>query len=258
MTEAIVHTWFMVGRQTRNLLRQPIWIALLLIQPMIWLLLYGQLFKRVVELPGFGATSYVTFLAPGIVIMNAFFSAMWSGMSMIEDLDRDVIERFLATPVSRIALVLSQVVRSAITAVIQALVILVVALGLGVRVAAGAPGWLAVLGAAALVAAVFAGISHGIALIVRREESMIGIANFVGLPLLFLSSVLLARNLIPGWMRWGARFNPVDWGVRAAREAVLPGTSWATIGVYLALLLGLAAVTASFATWSFRAYQRTL
>ena len=55
------HTWFMVGRQARNLMREPIWIALLLIQPMIWLVLYGQLFKRVVHLGGFGTTSYVTF-----------------------------------------------------------------------------------------------------------------------------------------------------------------------------------------------------
>ena len=101
---AAQHTWFMIVRQTRNLMREPIWIALLLIQPMIWLLLYGQLFKRVVDIPSFGASSYIAFLAPGIVIMNAFFSAMWSGMATIEDLNRDVIERFLATPVSRLSL----------------------------------------------------------------------------------------------------------------------------------------------------------
>src|SRR5690242_21861464 len=84
-------------------MREPIWIALLLVQPMVWLLLYGQLFKRVTHLPGggFGTTSYIEFLAPAIVIMNAFFGATWSGMAMVSDLDRDVIPRFLATPVSR-------------------------------------------------------------------------------------------------------------------------------------------------------------
>ena len=88
----------MVVRQARNLMREPIWIVLLLVQPMVWLVLYGQLFKNVTRLGGFGTGSYVTFLAPAIVVMNAFFGATWSGMSMIDDLDRKVVERFLATP----------------------------------------------------------------------------------------------------------------------------------------------------------------
>ncbi len=255
---ALMHTWWMIGRQTRNLIRQPIWIALLLVQPMIWLLLYGQLFKRVIRIPELGADSYILVLAPGIVIMNAFFSAMWSGMAMIEDLDRDVIERFLATPVSRVALVLSQVVRAGIIAVIQAAVLLAIALALGATVHAGLAGWLAIFAASALVAAVFAGVSHGLALIVRKEESMIGLANFIGLPLLFLSAALIQESLMPSWMQWVARVNPVNWGVLAAREAVLPGTDWPRIGLYLVLLLGLSAVTAAFATWSFRAYRRAL
>src|SRR5205085_1321549 len=77
------HTWFMIVRQSRNLAREPIWIVMMIIQPMIWLLLYGQLFKNVTRLGGFGTGSYVTFLAPAIVVMNAFFGATWSGMSMI-------------------------------------------------------------------------------------------------------------------------------------------------------------------------------
>ena len=121
------HTWYMIMRQGRNLMREPIWIALLLIQPIIWLVLYGQLFKRVVHLGGFGTASYVTFLAPAIVVMNAFFGGTWSGMGMIFDLERKVVERFLATPASRLSLVLSQIVRAAITSGIQAIVILVIA-----------------------------------------------------------------------------------------------------------------------------------
>src|SRR5881398_3969164 len=136
------HTWYMIGRQTRNLLREPIWIAILLVQPMVWLILYGQLFKNVTKLGGFGTASYITFLAPAIVVMNAFFGATWSGMSMIYDLDHKIVERFLATPSSRLAIVLSQIVRSALTAAIQAVIILVVSLALGVRVHTGVLGWL--------------------------------------------------------------------------------------------------------------------
>ena len=87
---AAQHTWFMVGRQARNLMREPIWIVMMLIQPMIWLLLYGQLFKNVTRLGGFGTGSYIAFLAPAIVVMNAFFGATWSGMAMIADLEREV------------------------------------------------------------------------------------------------------------------------------------------------------------------------
>ena len=113
-------TGWMIVRQLRNLMREPIWIALMIIQPLIWLLLYGQLFSRVGALRG-GASSYIEFLTPGIVCMNAFFGGSWSGMAMISDLNRHVIDRFLAAPASRFAIVLSQVVRAGITAVIQAL-----------------------------------------------------------------------------------------------------------------------------------------
>ncbi len=252
------HTWFMVVRQARNLMREPIWIALLLIQPMIWLILYGQLFRRVVHLGGFGTTSYVTFLAPAIVIMNAFFGATWSGMGMIADLDRKVIERFLTTPVSRLSLVLSQIVRASLTAGIQAIVIMVVALALGVHVNEGALGWLVVIVASMLVTMPFAGISQGIALLTRRDATMIAVANFIGLPLLFLSTTLLAASQMPHWMQVTTRFNPVNWGVIAARGAVLPGTDWTSIGLHMTYLAALTVATTAFATWTFRAYQRTL
>lgn len=257
MIATVTHTWFMIGRQIRNLLRQPIWIAMLLIQPMVWLVLYGQLFSKVPQLRA-GAGSYVQFLAPGVVVMNAFFSATWSGMAMIEDLDRSVIDRFLATPVSRVSIVLSQIVRAGLTAIIQAAVILLVGLALGVRVHGGALGWLTVFAAAALLAAAFSGISHGLALILRREESMIGVANFVGLPLMFLSSILIAQRTMPHWMEVAARFNPVDWGVIAARNAVVVGGDWGSTGAHLGYLLAVTTATAAFATWALRRYQRSI
>jgi ABC-2 type transport system permease protein len=87
---------------------------------------------------------------------------------------------------------------------------------------------------------------------------MIAIANFIGLPLLFLSSTLLAQAQMPHWMRVLARFNPVNWGVEAARSVVLPGTDWGSVGWHLLYLVVLSAVTAGLATWTFRAYQRSL
>jgi len=141
---------------------------------------------------------------------------------------------------------------------VQATIILALGLALGARVESGFVGWIVVLLSAALVAACFAGLSHGVALLTRRHESMIAVSNFVALPLMFLSTILIAPELMPEWMRWAALVNPVNWGVVAAREAVQPGTDWAAVGIHLALLLAFASVTASFATLAFRAYRRTL
>jgi ABC-2 type transport system permease protein len=253
----VSHTWFMIGRQLRNLVRQPIWIVIMLIQPMIWLVLYGQLFSNVPTLRG-GAGSYVEFLAPGVIVMNAFFGSTWSGMSMIDDLNRSVISRFLTTPVSRLSIVLSQIVRAGIIATIQALVILVVGLALGVRVHGGPLGWLVVFLTAMLLACAFGGVSQGLALLLRREESMIGVANFVSLPLMFLSTILISRPTMPDWIRSVSRFNPVDWGAVAARNAVVYGGPWGTTFAHLGYLLALTVVTAAFATWALGRYQRTL
>src|SRR5918999_1070401 len=187
----------MPGRNVRNLLRQPIWIVTILTTPLVWLLLYSQLFRRVVELPGFDTASYVQFLAPGVVVMTSFFTGTWNGMSMINDLDRGVIERFLATPARRTALILGHVAQCALIAIVEAVIVLGVAYALGARIDAGLVGWIVVLGAAALVAASFAGISQGLALLTRREESMIAVANATALPLMFLSSILIAPELMP-------------------------------------------------------------
>jgi ABC-2 type transport system permease protein len=254
---ALVHTWFMVVRQARNLMREPIWIALLLIQPIIWLVLYGQLFSRVPALRG-GTSTYIEFLTPGIVCMNAFFGGSWAGMAMITDLDRHVVDRFLASAASRLSIVLSQVVRAGIIAIIQALILLGIGSALGVRVHAGFLGWLIVLAAAALLAMVFAGFSNAVALLVRKEASMIATANFISLPLMFLSSILITQSVMPRWMQTLSRYNPVNWGVHAARNMVVVGGSWGTTGIYLGLLVAAVAVTASFATWTFRSYQRSL
>jgi ABC-2 type transport system permease protein len=115
----------------RSLLRQPIWIFFMLVQPMFWLLLYSQLFRRITDLPRFGTHSYIDYLTPGIAVMTAFFSGSWAGMGTIEDLDRGIVERFLTTPARRSAIVTARIVQSGVVATIQALVVLLVGLMMG-------------------------------------------------------------------------------------------------------------------------------
>jgi ABC-2 type transport system permease protein len=149
------------------------------------------------------------------------------------------------------------VVRAGITAILQAVILLLVALALGVRVHGGVVGWVVILAASLLLAMVFAGFSNGVALLLRREASMIATANFVGLPLMFLSTILVAFTIMPGWIQAITRFNPVNWGVVAARNAVYD-TAWGQSLAHLGFLLAAAAATALFATWCFRAYQRSI
>ena len=119
-------------------------------------------------------------------------------------------------------------------------------------------GWIVVFAASFLLAAAFAGFSNGLALIFRKPESMIATANMVGLPLMFLSTILVAVSLMPGWMQAVSGFNPVSWGVHAARNATDYGGAWGVAGEYLVFLLAATAVTSLFATWCFRSYQRSI
>ena len=120
---------------------------------------------------------------------------------------------------------LSQVLRSGITSAIQGLIILVVCLFLGTT-NGGPLGWLLIVVAAVLVSAGFSGISQAVALLTRREATMIAVANFIGLPLMFFSAMLIDCDLIPVWMQWAARVNPVQWAVDAARTGAALARLW--------------------------------
>src|SRR5918995_4340074 len=152
---ALRHTGYMTATHLRQLWRQPWWIAVSLVQPVIWLLLFGALFESVADLPGFGSGSYIEFLAPGIVIMTAFFSAGWTGMGLLEDLDRGVTERLLVSPVSRPALLAGRVVQQTITMVIQSLIMVGIALLAGASFSNGVLGVAGLIGVAAVVSAPF-------------------------------------------------------------------------------------------------------
>ena len=104
MTIALRQSWQVNLRCLRAFVRQPAWVAIALVQPVIWLLLFGALFKRVVEIPGFEGGSYIVFLTPGVAVMTAVMSAGWNGMGFIEDIDKGVLDRMLVTPLWRGAL----------------------------------------------------------------------------------------------------------------------------------------------------------
>jgi ABC-2 type transport system permease protein len=258
MATLVSHSGYLTARLLRATARQPAFVAISLVQPMIWLLLFGELFKRVVEIPGFATGSYVDFLTPGVVVMTVLFSSGWAGMAFIDDMERGVMDRLLASPVSRMAMMVSSVANQAVTIVVQSLIVVVVALLLGAEFAGGVVGVLVMLVAAILLGAAFASLSNGMALVVRTQESLIGFSTMLTLPLSFLSSAMMAREAAPGWIQTVSRFNPVDWTVVASREALAADPDWSAVFARLGGLLAVAVVAVWLATRAFRSYQRSL
>jgi ABC-2 type transport system permease protein len=228
------------------------------VQPVIWLLLFGALFKRTADIPGFTDGSYIEFLTPGIVIMLAVSAAGWVGMGFIEDINRGTMDRLLVSPIWRGSLNLGSVAQSVLSIVIQSVVVIGLSLAVGARFENGLAGVLVLVAVAGLLGAVFASLSNGVAVLTRQRETLIGIVTMVTLPLTFLSSALMQQSLLPGWIRWVARFNPVDWAVEAGRSAATQNADWGLIASRTGLLALLLLASATFATRAFSAYQRSI
>lgn len=258
MTKALADTAHMTVRHVMELWRQPVWIFVTLVQPVIWLLLFGALFGTVTDIPGFASNDYIQFLAPGVVIMTAFFSAGWSGMGIIEDFNRGVLDRFLVSPVRRSSLITGRLVQNSINIVVQTLIIVVLALIVGAEFANGVVGVLVTCAVAVLVGAGFGAISNGLALLTRREETLIAVMQFFMLPLSFLSTTFMQEDLMPDWMQVIADFNPVNWAVEAARGALSASPDWASIAGWTGLLVAFLVASLLFAVRAFRAYQRSV
>ena len=154
------NTWALTIRDLLRLWRQPWFIGIVLVQAVIWLLLFGDLFQRVVDIPGFEGGDYKQYLVPGVLVMTAFFSSGWNGMSTIEDLERGVTDRLLVTPTQRLALILGRLGQNTVQSLIQSLVIVAMALAIGVTFAGGPLGVAALVFAAILLGTAFAALSR--------------------------------------------------------------------------------------------------
>jgi ABC-2 type transport system permease protein len=245
-------------RGVRVLIRQPAYLGITLGQPLIWLLLFGALFKAVTEIPGFHGGSYIDFLTPGIVVMLAISSAGWTGMGLIEDINGGVMDRMLVTPVWRGALNTGAVIYAVITIVIQSTLIVLLALALGANYKGGVGGIAILIVLAGLLGAAFASLSNGLAVLTRQRETLIGAVSTVVLPLTFLSSALMQQSLVPAWIRDVAKFNPVNWAAEAGRSAAMEKIDWGLVASRFGLLVALVLVCAAFAVCAFDSYQRSL
>lgn len=258
MTVALRQSWQINLRYLRAFVRQPAWVAIALVQPVIWLLLFGALFKRVVEIPGFEGGSYIVFLTPGVAVMTAVMSAGWNGMGFIEDMHRGVLDRVLVSPVWRGALNAGSLLYAILTIALQVAIIIGIGLLAGASFENGVGGVAVLVLVACLLGGSFAALSNALALVARERETLIGAVTFVTLPLTFLSATFMQEDLVPGWVSTVARFNPVNWAVEAGRSAVSANADWSLVASRIGLLSVLLLASATLATRAFSAYQRSI
>ena len=253
------HSALMTGRLLRTLRRMPTFLVIGLVQPVIWLLLFGQLFRSVVNLPGFTHADggFLQFLTPGVVMMTALFASAWAGTIYLQDIDTGVMDRMLTSPVSRAALVLATMAYQAIQTLIQSLIIVAIALAAGARFPGGVAGVAVTLLAAVLLTLIFSALSDAVALLTRQQATLIAISQFTTLPLMFLSSAVMDVGLAPAWVSNVADYNPMEWAVTTAREAMQANTDWSTVWAPLGLLAATALVMGLVSTRAFRIYRKS-
>jgi ABC-2 type transport system permease protein len=227
-------------RAMRLSLRNPAWVIIGLSQPILYLVFFGPLLKPLSSQLGTG-NAYQLFV-PGIMVQLGIFGALFVGFGLIAEYRAGVIESQRVTPASRSALLLGRVLRDVVVLVVQAVVLTVVAVPLGLR----APLWGVVLGivVVGLLGAAFSAVSYAVALTVKSEDVLAPLLNAVAFPVLLLSGILLPMTLAPRWLEVLSDVNPlkhvVD-GVRASFRGDFGATdSWLGLLITAALVaLGL-------------------
>jgi ABC-2 type transport system permease protein len=239
-------TWFIFRRQVRLVLRNPAFLTIGLLQPILYLVLFGPLLAN---LPagslsggtGTGGTADAyRFFVPGLLIQLALFGSTFVGFAIISDWRSGVIERYRVTPVSRVAILAGRVLRDVAMLIIQSIILIVAGLAFGLR--APLPAVLMGFVYIVLVAIGLASVSYAVALTLKSEDAFAPLINSIIVPLVLLSGIMLPLNLGPGWLQGIARISPFRYIIDAMREAYA-GHYFDTIVVEgLAVAVGLAAV----------------
>jgi ABC-2 type transport system permease protein len=217
-------------RHITQVIRNPVWVVVTLVQPLFYLIFYGPLLKRAIQLPpGTGKSAYDIFV-PGLLMQLALFGTAFAGFNLVSELREGVVERTLVTPIRRSALLIGRVGANLISLIFQATTITLVSWALGLHLRPSAIlGVLLLLG----VGVTFASMSYTIAMILGSEDALAGLLNFITVPLLLLSGMLLPLSMGPKWLQKVAYANPLKHAVDASRDlfAGQLGTSAVARGV---------------------------
>lgn len=229
-------TYHLFVRWMKKLARNPILLFFSLFQPIIFLVLFTQLFSSFRLILGVG--SYTAFATAGIVLQNAFSSAFQSGTAVVEDIRSGYLTKILATTASRPAILMGRILSDVFRVIVQSSVILILAYALGVYPATGIVGYLLVILTVAYFSLAWSGISLALGLKTKNSETVFGIAGFLTFPLLFMSTALVGTRAMPDWMQSVSNVNPISFAVNAMRPLILTGYDWnALLQAYVVISL---------------------
>lgn len=234
-------TWIIFRRAMSLSLRQPMWVLIGLLQPILYLTLFGPLLQTVAASTGFQGDAWQVFV-PGLLVQLGIFGGLFVGFGIIAEWRAGVIDRQLVSPASRGAIIAGRSLRDVVVIVTQAIVLCGAAFLMGLRVPIGA--FLVGLVLVALLGAAFSFISNAIGIATKSEDALAPLVNTLALPILLLSGILLPMSLAPGWLQAAANFNPFKHIVEALRAVFRDdfGDPIVAIGLVLAVALVLLGV----------------
>ncbi|MFL4495778.1 ABC transporter permease [Streptomyces sp. VTCC 41912] len=190
------------------------------VQPALWLVVFGETFTRIKAIPT-GGTPYIDYLAPGIIAQSAMFIAIFYGIMIIWERDAGILTKLLVTPTPRSALIAGKAFAAGVKALLQAVVVIVIAALLGVAMTWNPLRLLGVAVAVVLGSAFFSCLSISIAGIVLTRDRLMGIGQAITMPLFFASNALYPVAVMPGWLQAISRINPLSYQVDALRGLLL-------------------------------------
>ena len=226
----------------RKLRHDPVELLVRAVQPALWLVVFGQVFGRIRGIPT-GAISYRDFLTPGVLAQSGLFVAIFYGISAIWERDLGVLQKYMASPVSRVALVLGKGLSASVRGLSQGVIVFLLSILLGVDLRFELGAMVGVLAAIVLASAVFATLSLIVSCLVKTRERMMGIGQVLTMPLFFASNAIYPVDLMPGWLRVISAINPLTYQVDALRALmIVGGTSVHGLGIDFAVLAGFLAL----------------
>jgi ABC-2 type transport system permease protein len=231
-----------------KLRRDPTEMFTRAVQPLLWLLVFGQVFTRTHAIPT-GPLTYVEFMAPGVLAQSVLFAAIFYGIAVIWERDLGIVHKLLVAPASRASLVAGKAIAAGVRGWAQGVIVFVIALLIGVHVR---PGPLSILGVGAAVflgSALFATFSLVIACVVKTRERFMGIGQLLTMPLFFASNAIYPMTMMPAWLGVIARANPLTYLVDVLRTLMVVGAvsttgigrDFTVLGVGVVLLIAIAA-----------------
>lgn len=208
-------------RELRRYVRSRAQIIASLGQPMLYLVVLGFGLGPVFQKAGQG--SYVQFVAPGIIAMAVLFSSIFSGMGLLWDRQFGFLKETLVAPVPRLQIMVGRTLGGATVAVIQGLLVAVVAFIAGFRAIDPWALPLALL-FMALIASLFAALGTAIGSTIQNIQGFQLIMNFLVMPIFFLSGALYPLNNLPRVLGWVTSMDPLAYGVDGLRSTLIGGS----------------------------------